>query len=322
MTATAYSWESNLVDKAVNAAAKIERSVHLPSLDERLLEESYRTCETLTAQHSRTFSLAARLLPTEKRSAIHALYAFCRTTDDMVDRPGSNALHALEEWRKISFDHDPTRHAGVAPAWIHTRLRFQVPLAYADQLIEGVSLDLTTRRYRNFHDLAAYCYGVASTVGLMYMHIVGYRSQAAVPYAVRMGVALQMTNILRDVAEDWRNGRLYLPLDELAEFHLSEEDIQNGRISENWRRFMRFQIARIYRLYQESMPGIAYIHPEGQFALIAAADLYRGIMRDIESHDFDVFSRRAHLSGMQKISRIPALWLHLAKIRRNTPHTA
>ncbi len=315
MTLSTNSWENNLIAKAIHPAMEMERTVHLPRLDEQFLEESYRACAVMTAQHSRSFSLAARLLPAEKRRAIHALYAFCRTTDDLVDRPDSARGNTLDEWHKVAFDHDPTRHSGIAPAWIHTRLKYHVPPDYVQQLFDGVALDLTTRRYRSFGDLADYCYGVASTVGLMYMYIVGYQTQEAVPYAVRMGIALQMTNILRDVAEDWQNGRLYLPLDELEAFHISEKDIQAGKVNDNWRRFMRFQIERIDRLYDESIPGIRLINPSGQFALYAAADFYRGILRDIEAHDYDVFSRRAHLSGFQKIRRIPEIWMKLNHLR-------
>jgi len=172
-----------------------------------------------------------------------------------------------------------------------------------------VEQDLTILRYDTFVELSQYCYGVAATVGLMYMSIVGYQSNEAVPYAVKMGVALQMTNILRDVAEDWQNNRLYLPRQELAYFGLDEGDVQRGLVTPRWREFMRFQISRAKQLFQESLPGIALVNPDGRLALYAAADFYRGILDDITAHDYDVFSRRAHLSGIEKIRRIPILWL-------------
>src|SRR5690606_28809297 len=122
--------------------------------------------------------------------------------------------------------------------------RYRIPHGYSDQLITGVTRDRTQKRYQSFEDLTEYCYGVASTVGLMSMHIVGFMSDDALPYAVKLGIALQLTNILRDIGEDWRMGRLYLPLDELADFGLREDDLDVGRVDDRWRRFMRFQIER------------------------------------------------------------------------------
>jgi phytoene synthase len=119
---------------------------------------------------------------------------------------------------------------------------------------------------------------------------------------------LQLTNILRDVGEDWRAGRLYLPQQELAEYGLAEADIAAGRIDDRWRSFMRFQIGRTRQLYAEAMPGIALLDSDGRFAIAAAADLYRRILDDIEIHDYDVFTRRAHLSAWDKLRRLPGIW--------------
>ncbi|MEO8392138.1 MAG: squalene/phytoene synthase family protein, partial [Chloroflexota bacterium] len=130
----------------------------------------------------------------------------------------------------------------------------------------------------------------------------------ALPYAVKLGVALQMTNILRDVGEDWQAGRLYLPQEELAAFHLTEADIGRGQSGARWRDFMRFQIERTRRLYDEAEPGIAMLNPDGRFAISAAADLYRAILTDIEAHDYDVFSRRAHIGAVGKLARLPRIW--------------
>jgi phytoene synthase len=177
-----------------------------------------------------------------------------------------------------------------------------------EQLIEGVRRDLNQKRYATFEELTAYAYGVASTVGLMSMHIIGFSSPAAIPYAIKLGVALQITNILRDVSEDWRMGRLYLPLQELAAYGLSEADVARGQVDRRWRAFMRFQIARVRRLYEEAWPGIALLNKDGRFAIAAAGELYRAILDDIEAHDYDVFSRRAHLSAWRKLGRLPGIW--------------
>ena len=182
------------------------------------------------------------------------------------------------------------------------------PKGYAEQLIEGVARDIQQKRYQTFEELAAYGYGVASTVGLMSMHIIGYASEEAMPYAIKLGVALQLANILRDVGEDWREGRVYLPQEELALFGLGDQDIARGEVDTRWREFMRFQIACNRDLYAQATPGIKLLSADGRRAVSAAGELYRGILDDIEAHDYDVFHRRAHVSRWGKLSRLPGIW--------------
>lgn len=261
----------------------------------------------MTRHHSRTFYLASALLPRAKRNAARALYAICRISDNIVDQPTSDPAMALEEWR----DRVQTPHQTDDPvliAWADTRERFGIPPGYADQLIDGVKRDLSQNRYQTFAELAEYAYGVASTVGLMAMHIVGYTGDEAVPYAVRLGVALQLTNILRDVAEDYRNGRVYLPQDELDEFGVTEADIAAGRVTPNWRRLMRFNIERTRTLYDQSWRGISMLDRNGRFAIAAAGQLYAAILTDIERHDYDVFTRRASIGTLGKLGRLPGIW--------------
>ena len=220
----------------------------------------------------------------------------------------AQAEEVFVNWRtRLSTPH-PVAHDPVPLAWADTQTRFRIPRGYADQLIDGVCRDLSQSRYQTFAELTEYCYGVASTVGLMAMHIIGFQGHNALPYAVKLGIALQLTNILRDVGEDWRAGRLYLPLDELAEFGLAESDVAAGHVDDRWRAFMRFQIERVERLYIESEPGIALLHTDGRFAIGAAAELYRAILRDIEAHDYDVFHRRAHVGWLGTFSRLPRIW--------------
>jgi phytoene synthase len=148
-------------------------------------------------------------------------------------------------------------------------------------------------------------------VGLMAMHIIGFRDGEALAYAVKLGIALQLTNILRDVGEDWQTGRLYLPLEELNAFGLSETDVASNAGAEKstrWQTFMRFQIARTRRLYDEAEAGIKLLGPDGRFAIAAAAGLYRAILERIEAQDYDVIRRRASVSKWGKLRRLPALW--------------
>jgi phytoene synthase len=248
-------------------------------------------------------------LPPDRKQAVRGLYAFCRVSDDLIDEGGSNKLQKLHLWRHHSLSEHPPLNDMVALAWADTRLSYSIPQRYAEQLLDGVASDLTKTRYADFEELTDYCYSVASTVGLMAMHIIGYESEEAIPYAVKLGVALQLTNILRDVAEDWENGRLYLPQDELAAFGLTEEDIEAGVVDGRWQDFMKFQIERVRRLYAEALPGIALLNKKGRFAIAAAAELYRAILDDIENHDYDVFSRRAHINKWEKLRRLPGIFI-------------
>ncbi len=309
MSLVQQSWENRLLlwaEEALNT-----QSPHtMLDVDSSLLAAAYHHCDTVTKFHSRTFYMASSLLPEDKRRAARALYAFCRVTDDIIDRPEdpSARQQKLEEWRRIVSAQNPPEDELVALAWADTRRRFNIPQGYCDQLIEGVASDLTKTCYENFDALAEYSYGVASTVGLMAMHIIGFRAENALPYAVKLGVALQVTNILRDVAEDYRCGRLYLPQDELKAFGICESDIAQGRVTPQWREFMRFQIDRNRKLYEDSWQGIALLNPDGRLAISAAADLYKAILRDIENNHYDVFSRRAHVSLVGKLARMPRIW--------------
>lgn len=309
MTVNTYDWESPILSLAYDAIRSNKSNNESLAYDKDILDEAYAHCEAITSIHSRSFSLASGLLPGQKQQAARALYAFCRTADDIVDDSPSNTAEILSDWSRRSLNGNPSPDDLIAVAWTDTRNAYQIPKRYAEQLISGVGRDLHQTRYETFTDLAEYCYGVASTVGLMSMHIIGFSGDEAIQYAVKLGVALQLTNILRDVAEDWERDRVYLPQEELAEFRLTEEDIANGVVDDRWRNFMKFQIERARNLYDEAWPGIAMLAPEGRFAIAAAAEFYRGILDDIEAHDYDVFTRRAHVTKWGKIKRLPGLWL-------------
>jgi len=299
------NWEHNLLSLAHEGQPYASHPIPKPIEDQELLWRAYRHCDSLTARHSRTFYLATQFLPASKRKAIRALYAFCRSSDDLVDCPENGLDEAWEKWRQRVTLPAPPRHDLVATAWADARRRYTIPARYAEQLLDGISRDLCQARYQTFAELAGYAYGVASTVGLMSMHIIGFSSKDAIPYAIKLGVALQLTNILRDVGEDWHAGRVYLPQEELASYRLSETDLARGKVDERWRAFMRFQIERNRQLYAEALPGIKLLNADGRFAVAAAAGLYRAILEDIQEHDYDVFHRRAHLNPFEKLARLP-----------------
>jgi len=315
MQSTTPAWEQRLFALAPEALCNT-REARLPGMHAEkdwAFQTATAACETITAEHSRSFYLASSLLPGEKRRAMRVLYAFCRTADNLADDGLDQPAVRLHELRQDMFERNS--NSPVLAAWSEIRARYQIPISYAEQLLDGVERDLVQQRYQTFDELSVYCYGVASTVGLMSMHITGYAGPQAVPYAIKLGVALQLTNILRDVWEDWQAGRCYLPLEELAAFGLTESDLAAGRVDERWRKFMRFQIARARRLYAEAMPGIGLLHPDGRFAVAAAAILYRGILDDIEAHDYDVFSRRAYTGRGKKLTALLEAYRYAKKVR-------
>ncbi len=311
------NWENQLLDLAGHTPHPTARPFFSYWAGDIQLLKAYGQAAAITRLHSKSFYAASGLLPEEKRSAARALYAFCRTVDDVVDEIESKKDRDFElnYWREVVQTASAPAHDLVAAAWADSLVRYHIPRHFALQLIDGVARDLYQTRYQTFDDLATYCYGVASTVGLMSMYIVGFTNQQdAIPYAIKLGVALQMTNILRDVGEDHRNGRLYLPREELISHGIQEADIARGHVTDNWRQFMKFQIERTRQLYAESWPGVKMLEREGQLAIGAASVFYQGILDDIERHDYDVFSRRASLSKWGKLSMLPGLWLKVRSL--------
>ena len=300
-----------------NMAAHCAAEAHKPA--ESVLW-AYQECAEVIRYHSKSFYFSARLLPPGKRESIMALYAFCRLSDDLVDNADNGnqpnraiaraqAGLSLNYWATINAAVTPTVAHPVVVAWADTRNRFGIPQTLADELLEGVRMDLSISRYDSWDDLWLYCYRVASTVGLMSMYITGTETMDAVPYAVQLGVALQLTNILRDVGEDARAGRIYLPREDMERFGYTEEMLLEGVRNESFVRLMKFEIERAHALYEAAQPGVAMLPADSRLAVAAAGTLYRGILGKIEENNYDVFNRRAHLSKSEKLRALPALWL-------------
>lgn len=310
-------WEHRLLDWAYEGIES-PPSEAFPDVTDEALLHAYAACAEVTRQHSRTFYLASGLLPPAKCRAVRVLYAFCRTSDDIVDRVDGRTDQcreaALRAWRAYAIGDCIDTSSSLILAWANVRAAYAIPRLYIEQLIDGIARDLEPTRYATFEDLAAYCYGVASTVGLMAMHVVGFSGPEALPYAVKLGVALQLTNILRDVGEDWQADRLYLPQEELAFHDLDESFLATAAVTpavqadDRWQTFMQFQIDRVRRIYAASLPGIRYLNPDGRFAIGAAAELYAAILSDIEAHRMDVFHHRAHIGTPGKLRRLPGIW--------------
>ena len=284
------------------------------------LDEAYARCEDITESHSKSFHFSTRFLPADRRRAIRAFYAFCRTADDLVDVP-TIQLSSLEEWRLAARRGSGIQTDPVLLAWADTRERYAVPNRYAEELIDGCEMDLQVNRYETWGELRQYCYLVASTVGLISMRVIGMRGDDArlfdtyEPAAIDLGVALQLTNILRDVGEDLRRGRIYLPLEDLRRFDYTEDDLRAHILDDRFRALMRFEIARAHALYERGWAGIPAIKREGRLSVAVAAEVYRGILDDITAHDFDVFTRRARTSTLDKLARLPAIAWRAATAR-------
>jgi len=267
------------------------------------LESSYRLCRDIAKAHSKTFYFASLFLSAEKRRAIWAVYAFCRTADDIVDRssPASDRLDAIDVWRRRllrAYDRSPDHPLMVALA--DAAERYAIPIQPALDLLSGASRDVTIRRYETYDDLREYCYLVASTVGLLTAPILGYE-EGALAYGIALGRAMQMTNILRDVGEDSRMGRIYLPAEDLRRFNYAESDLLAGTIDENFIELMKFQIARVRSMYDEAAPGIELLSPGSRYTVRLALLLYRRILDEIEDNGYDVFTRRAYVPMRTKV---------------------
>lgn len=277
------------------------------------IAEAYAECERIIRRHSKSFYFSSQFLDVEKRRAVRALYAFCRTTDDTVDLATDDPARALAAWVHQARGNAPAHHNPVLVAWHDTRARYGLPAALVDELLAGVAMDLTIQRYATFADLWLYCYRVASVVGLLVMGITGH-APGAEPYAIKLGVALQLTNILRDVGEDAQRGRVYLPQEDLERFGLTADEILAGVLDERFRSLMRFEVQRAQRLYDESWPGIALLPPESRLAIGAAARVYRGILDKLAANGYDAHTRRAHLSLREKLARLPGIWWDVRKL--------
>lgn len=273
-----------------------------------VLRQSLRVCEQITRTNSRSFFLSSQLLPAAKRQAIRVLYAFCRTSDDIVDLPHqSQPANRLANWLWLVSNREWASLHPVLPAWHQICQRFELPDALVKELLAGVAMDLTISRYKSFEDLWLYCYRVASVVGLLSMQIIGFQTGAE-PYAIKLGVALQLTNILRDVAEDAQRGRIYLPQEDLEHFDLSDDDILAGVHDERFQALMEFEIARARKLYEESWAGIGLLSADGRLAVAAASRFYGAILDKIVAQNYNVYKQRAHLTTSEKLRMLPKLW--------------
>jgi phytoene synthase len=306
------------------------------------LEKAYRYCESVTKLHAKSFYFAAKFLPKHKQKAVYPIYAFCRHVDDEIDEAeisGEEAIEAVEKWKsrleEVYFNAETLRREDakkievsensqpqitnneqnlVLLAWRDLLKTYKIPRELPFELMRGVLQDTNIKRYETFDDLYVYCYRVASTVGLMSSEILGYSDVIALDYAEAMGIAMQLTNILRDVKEDAAMDRIYLPQEDLRKYNVSEEQILAGETSENFIEMMKFQVERARDYYAKGEKGIRFLEKDSRFTVLLASRIYAKILDEIEKQNYNVFISRARTTKRQKIFAIPKIWLTAGKM--------
>jgi phytoene synthase len=284
------------------------------------LRNSYSLCKRLNFEHGKTFFLATLLLPKSKRPFVHALYGFARYADEIVDDLSSS--HSLSEksehlqrWGqsilsdlRIGQSSDP-----IGRALVDTVERFQIPHQHFEAFLLSMSMDLTITRYQTFEDLLKYVHGSAAVIGLEMLPVLGAISNDAYVAAEKLGIAFQLANFIRDVGEDLDRGRIYLPLDELAQHGVSPEMLEKRALTPQIISALKEQIERVRRLQREAKNGIKLLSKESQPCIKAATELYCGIVDEVEAVGYDIFrvrvrtprTRRLKVAGMAYLQTLP-----------------
>jgi len=286
------------------------------------LNQSYDYCRELTRRTAHNFRFAFLTLPEDKRRSMNALYAFNRITDDLGDEDNvplelrRTRLHAWREALRVMLGEDPQIGPALTPdtsevgtffghpsqaAIADMMQRHHIPNEYLFAVIDGVEMDLGDVQMQTFADLQRYCYHVAGAVGLCCIHVWGFRNQDAIPLVIDCGLALQLTNILRDLSEDSDLGRVYLPREDLDRFGYSTDDLLNRVMNDRFQELMKFQIARTKSYYARAEQLFEYLEPAGRPILRTMLDIYGGLLREIERRRFDVYSRRVSLPKWKKL---------------------
>jgi phytoene synthase len=286
------------------------------------LEEAYEACRRETAEWAKTFYLGTLLMPPAKRRAIWAIYVWCRRTDELMDSAEAQACSTQELSERLDAWEQRTRQLfegqvrdGLDRVMVDTLERYPQSLQPYLDMIEGQRMDLVKTRYADFSELELYCYRVAGTVGLMTQEVMGLDpAYTSAPWserpdtseaAVALGIANQLTNILRDVGEDRGRGRIYLPQEDLQRFGYSEAELLAGTLNANWRALMAFQLERARDWFARSEAGVRWLAPDARWPVWASLRLYRGILDVIERHDYDVFNKRAYVPRAGKLLDLP-----------------
>ena len=289
------------------------------------LRASYAECKRLNSLHGKTYYLATLLLPPEKRPHVHALYGFARFADEIVDDLGSSLsqeekARALHQWsQKIMADIKAGRSSDdVGRALVNTINEFSISLDYFEAFLHSMAMDLTVTQYQTFDDLHEYVYGSAAVIGLQMVHVLGTlpgSQQQALVAAEKLGIAFQLANFIRDVGEDLDRGRVYLPLDELAQFGVTRSMLEKRELTTEIIDALKFQIERVRQLQRESDEGIDLLIPQARPCIKAASILYCGIVDEVEKIDYQIFTTRAKTSTSRRLAVALPLWLRALALR-------
>jgi phytoene synthase len=276
---------------------------------QKTLADSFQFCGAVARHHAHNFYYSFLLLPPHLRQSMCALYAFMRRTDDLADepRPGCDGDAVLEGWRRDvhrALDGGDDRAWPGLAALAATVERHAIPRRYLDAVIDGVAMDLHPRPFATFDDLYGYCYRVASAVGLCCLHIWGFRRAdgRAESLAESCGIALQLTNIVRDVREDAEHGRLYLPQEDLGRFGVAREELTARRTSDRLRALLAYEGNRAYAYYEQARPLAELVAPVGRPVLATIVGIYRTLLDEIARRDYDVLSERVAVPSWRKVS--------------------
>lgn len=262
-------------------------------------------------------------LPKLKREAINVVYAWCRVADDIVDEEEnlSTKRQRLFQWAK-EFEHGINGQSQYALVNKLAQIiaRFNIPLHHFHDLMKGMEMDLLKTRYRTFDELKTYCYHAASTVGLICTEIFGYKHEGAKEYAVNLGIALQLTNILRDVASDAKRGRIYLPEEDMEQFGYSEEELLVSTYNDNFYRLMKFEAERAKQYFAEAMRHLSEEDKPLFIAALIMQEIYSQLLSDIERVEYNVFAHRVRISNLKKILITTNVWWNNRKSSAVTRH--
>ena len=290
------------------------------------LDQAYEICRKETQQWAKTFYLGTLLLPQEKRKAIWAIYVWCRRTDEIMDsieastKSQDELSDNLDEWEENTKNvFKGNIKSELDSVLLDTIEKYPQSIQPYLDMIDGQRMDLNKFRYKDFDELKLYCYRVAGTVGLMTQNVMGIDSAyTSAPWsakpdpseaAIALGIANQLTNILRDVGEDRQRGRIYLPQEDIKKFNYSEEKLLKGEINKQWKALMKFQLTRARDWFQKSEDGIKWLSSDARWPVWTSLRLYRGILDSIERLDYDVFNNRAFVKNSVKAFEIPISFL-------------
>ena len=299
------------------------RELNAAGISDPIVRMSYLRCKELNKQYGKTYYLATLLLPPAKRPFVHALYGLARYADEIVDDMSSEQSDAqrrarLEEWSGTFLADLATGTSTelIISAVIDTASRWRIPRAHFEAFFASMAMDLTITEYQTYEDLHAYVYGSAAVIGLQVVPILEPSQEAAYDYAVDLGIAFQLANFIRDVNEDLDRGRVYLPLDELAQFGVTRADLEQRVATPAIKQALAFQVARVRALEERSRTGIAMLHPATRPCIDAARELYCGIVDEVERIDFEVFDQRARVSMARRLRVAVPAWVAARSARR------